>query len=275
MLFERSLPKTVIASPRISPILMSVFLQRIIRVFAISIFATAAHAVEILGAPQVQTATDSATIMWRTDVACGTRIQYGLNTAQLGQKAEGSVASAHEITLRGLAPGTTYYFRVGSARTQLAGGSFTTLGAASAATPTPSILRRVLSAILPGEKPPAPAATPTAPTTPAPPTRQTWGHLDSLQDHFDRHGRDFKAVSPDDYAAQAWRFLQRARSTSLPMKLDDTDGTLRVFDPSTRAFAAYNSAGKTKTYFKPESASYWQRQPGRVVKPSDLRFPTR
>lgn len=254
---------------------MSVISQRIIRAIAIFTAATALHAVEIIGVPQVRAAADSATISWRTDVDCGTRVHYGLNAAQLGQKAEGDVASAHEITLRGLAPGTTYYYRVGSARTQLAGGSFTTLGAASSATPAPSILRRVLSAIIPGEKPSAPAAKPTAATTPAPPTQQTWGHLDSLQDHFDRHGRDFKAVSPDDYAAQAWCFLQRALSTGLPMKLDETDGTLRVFDPSTRAFAAYNRAGKTKTYFKPESASYWQRQPGRMVKASELRFRSR
>jgi pyocin large subunit-like protein len=59
------------------------------------------------------------------------------------------------------------------------------------------------------------------------------------------------------------------------MKLDDTDGTLRVFDPKTRAFAAYNEGGRTKTFFKPESASYWQRQPGRPVKPADLRFSSR
>ena len=59
------------------------------------------------------------------------------------------------------------------------------------------------------------------------------------------------------------------------MKLDTTDGTLRVFDPATRAFAAYNDAGKTKTFFKPDNPTYWQRQPGRVVKSADLRFSAR
>jgi pyocin large subunit-like protein len=96
-----------------------------------------------------------------------------------------------------------------------------------------------------------------------------------LQDHFDRHGRDFSSKSPDDYAAQAWLFLQRARAENLPMKLDETDGTLRVFDPATRVFAAYNGAGRTKTFFKPDNPTYWQRQPGRVVKAAELRFSTR
>ncbi|MBK8093886.1 MAG: hypothetical protein IPK32_18390 [Verrucomicrobiaceae bacterium] len=57
------------------------------------------------------------------------------------------------------------------------------------------------------------------------------------------------------------------------MKIDDTDGTLRVFDPKTRAFAAYTRSGKTKTYFRPNNPSYWQRQPGRAVTSADLSFP--
>lgn len=227
-----------------------------------------AQAVEIIGEPQVQATANAATITWKTDVDCGTRLQYGLNAAQLNQKADGAVSSAHQITLAGLAPGTTYHYSVGSARAKLASGSFTTSVSANAAAPQPSLMRRVLDAITPDKKSAPVAAS-------VPPTRQTWGHLDSLQDHFDRHGSDFSAKSPDDYAAQAWSFLQRARAESLPMKLDDTDGTLRVFDPKTRAFAAYNDAGRTKTFFKPESSGYWQRQPGRSVTPAELRFSNR
>ena len=81
---------------------------------------------------------------------------------------------------------------------------------------------------------------------------------------FDRHGRDFAAKSSDDYAAQAWRFRERAVAGRLPMKLD-TDGTVRVFDPKTRAFASFNRDGTTKTYFRPDNPSYWQRQPGRPI----------
>lgn len=56
------------------------------------------------------------------------------------------------------------------------------------------------------------------------------------------------------------------------MKWDDADRTLRVFDAKTGAFAAYDARGKTRTYFKPSNPSYWQRQPGRNVQPSQLPF---
>ena len=233
---------------------------------------TLLHAVELIGQPQTTTTANTATIQWRTDVDCGTRLQFGLSPASLDRKAEGAVTSDHTIQLNSLAPATTYYYNVGSARTRLATGTFTTAGAApaAAAAPQPSLLRRVLDVITPDKKA-APAAVPSQ----APPTRKTWGHLDSLQDHFNRHGGDFSSKSPDDYAAKAWLFLPRARAESLPMKVDDTDGTLRVFDPNTRTFAAYNDAGMTKTFFKPDNPAYWQHQPGRVVKPADLRFSPR
>ena len=98
----------------------------------------------------------------------------------------------------------------------------------------------------------------------APATRVTWANPGSLQDHFARHGGDFSAKSPDDYAAQARRFRERAVAERLPMKLD-TDGSVRVFDPKTGAFASFNRDGTTKTYFRPGNPSYWQRQPGKPI----------
>jgi pyocin large subunit-like protein len=222
------------------------------------------HAVELIGTPRITTTADGATVEWKTDVECGTKFQFGLNPAQLSQKAEGEVGRDHRIALQGLAQSTTYYYSLGSARSKLASGTFTTQAAARAATPGTSFVRRVLDALTQGHQ--------SAETAAAPPARQTWGHLDSLRDHFERHGGDFGSASPEEYAAQAWRFLQRARAENLPMKLDPTDGTLRVFDPQTRAFAAYNAAGRTKTFFKPQSPTYWQRQPGRPVKSAELRL---
>ena len=99
------------------------------------------------------------------------------------------------------------------------------------------------------------------------PASKTWGHLDSLPDHFARHGADFGARSPEDYAAQAAAFLARARAEGLPAKRD-ADGSLRIYDPATGAFGAYNANGTTRTYFKPGSPTYFDRQPGVNV---DLR----
>jgi pyocin large subunit-like protein len=38
-----------------------------------------------------------------------------------------------------------------------------------------------------------------------------------------------------------------------------------VYDPGTRAFGAYNRDGTTKTFFKPGTRDYFERQPGRPV----------
>ena len=73
-------------------------------------------------------------------------------------------------------------------------------------------------------------------------------------------------MSPDDYAAKAWLFLQRAKDEGLPAKFDESDGTIRVWDGLSRSFAAYNRNFTTKTFFKPGSADYFNRQPGRAVR---------
>ncbi len=178
-------------------------------------------------------------------------------------RASGGVTVEHEVMLEDLTPGTTYYFTVGSARKKLGQGSFTTEGQAPPPKPEPAGM-----AATPTQEPKQTVPMPDE----APPTRETWGWMASLQDHFDRHGRDFGSRDPDHYAAQAWSFLQRARIQRLPMKWDHSDGTLRVMDPKSHAFAAFNEDGTTKTYFKAHSPGYWDRQPGALVKPSDVPF---
>lgn len=241
--------------------------------------AFAAQAVELLSRPIVTQEGGSATITWRTDVACGTRLSYGTGLTKLDQKLEGPVAAEHSVTLSGLTKGTTYYYEVGSARQKLGSGNFTfgsdgkpaAQAPASKAEPPKSMFEKLVDAVR--TEPPKPKPDTTTPTAArAPPTRQTWGRMDSLQDHFDRHGADFKSKSPDDYAAQAWLLLQRAKAGQVPMKWDDGDSSLRVYDPRTGAFAAYNRDGTTKTFFRPNSPSYWQRQPGKLIQPAQLPF---
>ncbi len=249
----------------------SIIARLIARTLFVVCIATA-HAVTLQSGPKVETNGTSATITWQTDVACGTRLHYGTNVQLLNHRVDGDVGTEHRLELRDLKPGTTYYFSIGSSRSQLATGKFQIGGktndAVQAAPP------RTSAATPPRTPPPAPqppsSPAPAAPIA-APPTRATWGSLDSLQDHFNRHGKDFKATSPDDYAAQAWAFLQRAKQGGLSMKWDDADGTLRVYDSKTGAFAAYDRRGKTRTYFKPTVPwLYWQRQPGRTVQPGQL-----
>ena len=88
-----------------------------------------------------------------------------------------------------------------------------------------------------------------------------WGNPRTLQDHFDRHGADFQAADPADYARQAHAFY--AARAQYQVKTD-LDGSLRVYDAQTNAFGAYNPDGTTKTYFKPDNGqAYFYRQPGK------------
>lgn len=227
--------------------------------------ASLAMAVTLVKGPEVNVSEGTAVVTWTTDVAAGTRLSYGTRESLLDQRLEGEVAAAHRVVIKDVKPGQTYFFSIGTARVQLATGSFKSDGSGtSAGAPKVST---------PAKKPEATMAKPVPAPLPKPPsTAQTWGHLDSLQDHFNRHGADFKAASPDDYAARAWLFLQRAKRDGLPMKWDDSDDTLRVWEPATRTFAAYDRRGRTRTFFKPSNPDYWTRQPGRSVKAAELRF---
>jgi hypothetical protein len=97
--------------------------------------------------------------------------------------------------------------------------------------------------------------------------RETWGRPETLDDHFARHGGDFHARDAEDYATQAHAFLERAKTSGLPAKWT-ADGTLRIYDPDSGTFAAYNANGTTKTFFKPGNPSYFEHQPGERI---DLR----
>lgn len=202
----------------------------------------------------------NAVIRWSTDVATGARVRYGTTLSQLAQDARDDVRSKHSVTLTNLRPGTKYFYTVGTARLPLATNAFSTPSQPAAKAPT-AIARPS----------PETGAVARATVRRAPPTRETWGAIGSLRDHFERHGGDFKAKDPDDYARQAWEFLQRARAEGLPKKVDE-DGVIRIFDPKTRTFAAYNRDGTTKTFFKPDSRDYFDRQPGRSVNPRNLTF---
>ena len=251
---------------------------RFIALLLLVLGAAPAFAAELLGPAQVvPVSPTSVTVRWSTDVPTGTRISYGLSAEAVNQHAEGTLTDAHEVTLTGLHPGTKYFFTVGTARKKIGAGDFITASSASAATAPPSTSPVAKSSA----STPAPAAAParpkprlpglfTKPANPpaakAPPTRATWANVDSLPDHFARHGADFAAKDADDYAQMAWEFRERAKAERLPTKVDEA-GVLRVFDPKTGTFAAYNRDGTTKTFFKPGGRGYFERQPGRVITP--------
>ncbi len=235
-------------------------MRQLLLVLLYLVFPFAARAISLLGDPDVELDSTSATVHWKTDGPSGGKIKWGENEAALDQTIKDGVAAEHRVTLPGLKPGTRYYYSVGTARDPIGKGTFTTKSAATSSQ-RPAVGGGGKGG---GFVPPRPATpTPAPVATTAPPTRVTWGAMASLQDHFDRHGADFKATSPDDYAAKAWIFREQAVAQKLPMKLDGA--TVRVMNLRTLAFGAYNRDGTTKTYFRPRDASYWDRQPGEPI----------
>jgi Purple acid Phosphatase, N-terminal domain len=249
-------------------------LFRLLFSFLLLALSRESWAINLVAPPEVApAAAGEAVVRWRIDNPAGGKVRYGLSADKLDQTASDGVGTDHSVTLHGLQPGTRYFFSVGTARNPLTTGSFIAgqPGTPPAGKPVekPSLLQKITRRITaPPEVKPTPVAKPTPAPKPiirdAPATSRIWGNISSLQDHFNRHGGDFAAKSPDDYAAQAWRFRERAVAERLPMKLD-TDGTVRVFDPKSRAFASFNRNGTAKTYFRPDSSSYWQRQPGTPI----------
>ena len=247
----------------------------------VGIIASSSHATELLAPPEIVPVSPTAvTVRWRTDVPTGTRLYYGLAPDQLRARADGPLSDIHEVTVQDLQPGATYFFAVATARKRIGTGTFTTASSGAATTApasgSPAAKRSdaSVSPAAPSAATPAPRfsianlfkRTAASASTQAPPARATWGHPSSLPDHFARHGADFGARDPEDYARMAWEFGQRAKSERLPTKIDET-GVRRVFDPKTGAFAAYNPDGTTKTFFKPGHPGYFDRQPGRLVFP--------
>ena len=85
----------------------------------------------VLRGPWLQTPTTTNIIVkWRTDVAVAGRVRFGLSPDNLSFVRNGSSATDHRIDLTNLAPGTKYYYSIGTASGPLLGGpeySFTTM----------------------------------------------------------------------------------------------------------------------------------------------------
>jgi len=205
---------------------------------------------EVVGLPTIQLTATNAVIRWTTDVATGTRAAITPAGPKVTVTAGKSPATHHAAEVADLRPGVAYAIRVGTGRVWLATNTFTFAGEAGSETAS-----RTAG---PGSPPPRDAADESAITS------KTWGNPASLQDHFQRHGADFKARNADEYARMAGEFLRRARTEGLPAKIDD-ENVLRVFDPKTGAFGAYNQNGSTRTFFKARSRDYFDRQPGKPV----------
>jgi len=212
------------------------------------VLSTAAG-VELVDPPSLQIGQTNAVVRWLTDVPAGTKVRVDSPSAKVTVTRGNPPAANHEAVISGLQAGMRYTVVVGTARVWLATNTFTTSGSVS-------------------DRNFAERSAPSPPLgnveSKAPPSGKTWGNPASLADHFERHGADFQAKDPEDYARKAWEFLQRAKTEGFPAKIG-ADKVLRVFDPKNGTFAAYNRDRTTRTFFKPESRTYFDRQPGKSI----------
>jgi predicted phosphodiesterase len=77
--------------------------------------AQAATTVTMTKGPWLQEVTpDSVAILWQTDVAAESLVQYGIGTPEALTAADASAATRHRVTLSGLAPSVVYAYRATS-----------------------------------------------------------------------------------------------------------------------------------------------------------------
>jgi len=81
-----------------------------------------------------------------------------------------------------------------------------------------------------------------------------------LVEHFRKHGREFGAVSQDEYLRRAQELRDRPAGGDV-LESVRADGVITRFDRSSGAFLAVNQDGTIRTFFRPNlGETYFQRQ---------------
>jgi hypothetical protein len=87
----------------------------------------------------------------------------------------------------------------------------------------------------------------------------SYDNRDKFEYHYDTHRKDFGAKNWNDYAKQSKDFYEKAQKEKLPT-VETNKGYTKIYDPTTKTFGTYNPAGKTETFYKPTSPTYFERQ---------------
>ena len=100
--------------------------------------------------------------------------------------------------------------------------------------------------------------------------KSNWGSPNTLEKHFENHGKDFGAKNELDYAKKANDFYKNAQKNGYE-KILGKDGVQRIYDTKENTFGSYNPDGTTRTYFKPsDGQSYWENQVNDLQKNTNL-----
>jgi pyocin large subunit-like protein len=84
-----------------------------------------------------------------------------------------------------------------------------------------------------------------------------------LVDHYRKHGREFGAVTMEQYLGKAQELRDRPAGGAI-LESVRSDGVVSRFDRGSGDFIAFNRDGVIRTYFRPtDGEAYYRRQLGR------------
>ena len=84
-----------------------------------------------------------------------------------------------------------------------------------------------------------------------------WISLESLQQHFNDHGKNTGAISPQQYLNQASSFVNS--KNPVMQSFTRLNGSTYMYNPVTNQFAVVSSSGRIVTYYYPRTGvRYWE-----------------
>jgi pyocin large subunit-like protein len=84
-----------------------------------------------------------------------------------------------------------------------------------------------------------------------------------LVDHYRKHGREFDAITMEQYLRKAQELRDRPAGGAI-LESARPDGVVTRFDRESGDFIAFNRDGVIRTYFRPaDGEAYYRRQLGR------------
>jgi len=84
-----------------------------------------------------------------------------------------------------------------------------------------------------------------------------------MVDHYRKHGREFGAITMDQYLGKAQELRDRPAGGAI-LESVRPDGVVTRFDRGSGDFIAFNRDGVIRTYFRPaDGEDYYKRQLGR------------
>lgn len=82
----------------------------------------------------------------------------------------------------------------------------------------------------------------------------------SLAAHFEKHGRDFGAITQGEYLTRA-KALRDASVSATLLELTRSDGVITRFDKQSGGFVAFHKDRSIRTFFRPNDGEpYFRRQ---------------